>query len=110
MKGRNIFGAPEAFVTGENKVIDFTLWPFGYWGRCSWSVRKRAYSYFWRHQKTLRSFASLPLKYKGNVVAVVNIHYKWIRILGKQPEPLIDFLVPFLLILGYIYVAKEATP
>jgi len=107
MRDKNLFGAPRAFVTHEYEVVNFTLLPIGHRHRSSWPVFKRTVRYFWTQWRTLWSFAAFPLMDKGKSVGVVNVHYRWIRILGKNPELLIDFLLPFLSILGYIHSQKE---
>jgi len=107
LRNKNLFGAPKAYITRENQIINFSLWLLPHKGNSSWPVFKRAYRHFWEIKATCLSFAALPVIYSGKSVAVVNVHYKWFRILGKNPEILIDFLVPFLLILGQVRGARE---
>ncbi len=107
MRDKNLYGAPRAFVTHEYEVVNLTFLPLKHRHRTSWPVFKRTVGYFWSQWRTLCSFASFPLMVKGKSTGVVNVHYRWIRILGKNPELLIDFLLPFLSILGYIHSEKE---
>jgi hypothetical protein len=104
---RTRFGAPKAYVTGENQFIPNTLWLIPHRGHSSWLVIKKAYSYFWRARSVILSFASLPVIWQGKPLAVVNIHCKRLKVLGKNPEMLVDFLIPFLVILGYIMKREE---
>ena len=100
-------GAPKAFATATNQVINFTLWLRPHRGHSSKTVVKDLRKYFWHHKRDFLSFASLPIRSGNRVVAVVTIHCKWIRVLGKHRTMLIDFLVPFLTILSYIHERKE---
>ena len=99
-------GAPRAFATGEKQIINFTLWLWPHRGNSSKPVRKELWRYFWRHRKDFLSFASIAIVTKGKAVAVVNIHCKWVRVLGKNPTMIVDFLVPLLTVLSYIYELK----
>ncbi len=97
---RTLFGAPRAYVTGQNQVVNCTLWLWPHRGRSSWSVLVRAYKHFW--DAKIFSLAALPVVY-GTSTVVINVHYKWVRVLGKNPEMLTDLLVPFLAMMSYIY-------
>jgi len=106
-RDRNLYGAPTAYLTGERQNINFTLFPVWHRGRASWRVFWKTWRYFLHERKVFWSFASLPLVWKKEVKAVVNLHYKWFGILGKNPELRLDFLFPFLFILAYIRGVKE---
>ena len=101
------FGAPRAYATHENQIINCTLWLLPHKGRISWSVLWKAYRHFWDVRRTVWSFASLPIIIDDNILGIANIHYRWVRILGKNPELVLDFLVPYLVILGYIIKEKK---
>jgi hypothetical protein len=105
-------GAPRAFVTGENQVVNCTLWPF--WlrqhrGRSSSNVLGSLRGYFWSHRNDFLSFVAIPIRISGKSLAVINIHCKWFRVLGKNPDMVVDVLLPLILVLSYIY-EKEKEP
>jgi hypothetical protein len=107
-RDKNPFGAPRTFVTRQKQVINFTLWLLPHKGRSSWAVLRDLWIHFWRLRKRFLSFASLPVISGGSVVAVINIHCDSTKVLGRNPEMLTDFLIPFITILSYIYEQKKA--
>lgn len=106
-RDKNALGAPRAFVTRRNQLISFTLWLFPHLGHSSNSVKRELWRYFWERKGAFLSFASLPIICDKTTVAVITVHCRWFRVLGKNPSMLIDFLIPFLTVLSYIYDRKE---
>jgi hypothetical protein len=105
-RDKNPFGAPRTFVTREKQIINCTLWLIPHRGRSSRKVMVELWRHFWRLRGQFLSFASLPVTSNNRVVAVINVHCGSLRVLGKNPTMLVDFLIPFLTILSYIYDVK----